>query len=128
MIDAAHLCEMPGYLQYRPQGHWTMGDLTNALREMLSECLERRAKKLLVDVRQLTHAPVDTFDRFGFGDELSTFWDHSIRLSLVARPDQIDFERFGILVARNRGLVTSIFEGEAEALEWLHSPSADEQH
>jgi hypothetical protein len=74
---------------------------------------------------------VDTRATFGFDspDLASRFWFVSkwadtadgIRLAVVARPEMIDSEKFGVTVARNRGLVANIFESEPEATAWLDS-------
>jgi hypothetical protein len=40
---------------------------------------------------------------------------------LVVRPELIDSERFGVIVARNRGLVCDVFTAEADAVAWLDS-------
>jgi hypothetical protein len=42
-----------------------------------------------------------------------------LRLAVVARAELIDPERFGITVARNRGLSANVFTSEAEAIDWL---------
>lgn len=40
-------------------------------------------------------------------------------LAMVARPEMIDPERFGVTFAANRGLVGGVFVSEAEAVAWL---------
>ncbi len=42
-------------------------------------------------------------------------------VALVARPDFIDAERFGVVAAANFGLTGQVFEGEDEARGWLRA-------
>ena len=44
-----------------------------------------------------------------------------VRMAVVASPELIDAERFGVTVARNRGFVANVFTTEDEALDWLKS-------
>lgn len=42
-----------------------------------------------------------------------------VRVALVLRPELLDREKFGILVALNAGFACDAFTSEPEALEWL---------
>jgi hypothetical protein len=44
---------------------------------------------------------------------------------MVARAEMIHPQKFGVLVATNRGLVSNIFTTEAEARAWLAEPPGD---
>jgi hypothetical protein len=56
---------------------------------------------------------------FKYGSGLAVIWDPGIKLAMLGRPDQPAPERFGALVARNRGLHHGFYTDEAEAMAWL---------
>ena len=61
----------------------------------------------------------DTFERFLMAVEWAEEAKAGLRLALVARPELIHPQKFGVLVAANRGLVSNIFATEAGARAWL---------
>ncbi len=42
-----------------------------------------------------------------------------LRVAFVARPEHIDSQKIGMLIAQNRGLSADVFASEAAALAWL---------
>jgi hypothetical protein len=44
---------------------------------------------------------------------------------MVARPEMIDPEKFGVTVGRNNGLVCDVFPSEPEAEAWLRNLKGD---
>jgi len=89
---------------------------------MLAEALRRRHDKLLVVATELTG-----FDPPGLAarHEMMREWAHAaqalVRCAMVVRPEFIDPEKFGVLAARNLGLMADVFETEADALAWLRT-------
>ncbi|MDX1440414.1 MAG: hypothetical protein R3284_10985, partial [Rubricoccaceae bacterium] len=47
----------------------------------------------------------------------------AVRVALLARPEMLDPERFGVTVAANLGFTADAFTSEEEALAWLESGS-----
>ncbi len=43
-----------------------------------------------------------------------------MRAVMVARPEWIDPQKFGVIVAANRGFDANVFPKEAEAIAWLN--------
>jgi hypothetical protein len=86
---------------------------------------ENRARELLVDTRELVgfDSPA-TFQRFLAAVNWAEAANASLRLAMVARAELIDPDKFGVIVAANRGLVSNIFPTEAEARAWLDLPPA----
>jgi hypothetical protein len=79
---------------------------------------------------QLTDLLVNTKGLVGFGQpsifarhSLAVEWARSsgpdLRVALVARPEVIDPQKIGVLMAQNRGVAGDVFTNEAEALAWL---------
>jgi hypothetical protein len=50
-----------------------------------------------------------------------------LRIAVVAPPDFIDPERFGVVSARNFGLAAQVFESERAAVAWLRAEHAAER-
>ena len=78
---------------------------------------------LLVDVRGVAGRVPTILDRFEFGTRIAPKhyleFDPRIRLAVLGHEPMIHPERFGELVARNRGADARVFTDEAEALGWL---------
>ena len=47
----------------------------------------------------------------------------ALRVAIVARPELIDPQKTGVLMAQNRGVNGDVFEHEADALAWLDAES-----
>ena len=89
---------------FRPTGAAIIETMIVMMRDAMIECQRAGVVVLLVDTRSLSHAPLTTSDYFRFGHEIGVGWDRSIRLGILARPDQQDREAFAATVARDRGL------------------------
>ena len=81
---------------------------------------------------ELTDLLVNTKGLVGFGQpsifarhSLAVEWARSagatLRVAMVARPEVIDPQKIGVLMAQNRGVAGDVFTNEAEALAWLDS-------
>jgi hypothetical protein len=111
-----------GYARFSPKGFVTHVSLAALLEQVMAECHEAGHNRLLVDTRALEHAPLSGVDRYEFGAAVAEFWDRSILLAMLVRPDQQDPERFGQKVAQNRGLFVETFTDEAPAKAWMKRP------
>jgi hypothetical protein len=61
------------------------------------------------------------FDRYALTTQCAQSAGAALRLVFVARPELIDFQKIGVLIAQNRGTIADIFASETEALAWLDS-------
>jgi hypothetical protein len=105
---------------YRPSGKVTFEEAAELVRAAIAAARAASARKLLVDTTAWTGFPSpDTFQRFlavvGWAEEAGG----RLQLVMVARPEMIDPQKFGVTVAANRGLWSNIFPTEAEAIAWL---------
>jgi hypothetical protein len=107
------------YASFDPVGQTPLPSLIALLKRVMTNCQENRVSRLQVNLTRLTHHWLTTPDRYFLAEGLARFWDRSIKLSLICRTDQIDPQRFGQLVASNRGLNISIFTSEEDGLAWL---------
>ena len=107
---------------YRPVGSVTFDEAVARVRAAIAVACSTQANDLLVDTTALTGFPSpDTFERFLAAVAWAQEAKGRLRLAMVAREENIDPQKFGTTVARNRGLVSNIFCTEAEARAWLDS-------
>lgn len=59
------------------------------------------------------------FDRYALTTQCAQSAGAALRLVFVVRPELIDFQKIGALIAQNRGTTADVFATETEALAWL---------
>jgi CheY-like chemotaxis protein len=105
---------------YRPVGSVSFDAVVALVRDALAAARRHRLQVLLVDTTALTGFPSpDTFERFLAAVEWAAEAGPGVRLAMVAPPAMMHPQRFGVLVAANRGLTSNIFATETEARAWL---------
>ena len=82
---------------------------------MAEETVRLGASRVLLDLRGV-NGDVSTADRFDIGVAAARI---PAQVALIARPGMIDPERFGQMVAGNRGADGRVFASEADAVAWL---------
>ena len=109
-----------GFAIYRPTGDVSLQEAISLVSQAITFARDSQISRLLVDSTKLTgFGPLGTVDRYMIGEQLAHAARSSLRLAMVARAELIDPQRFGVTVARNRGLDNDVFTSEAEALAWL---------
>ena len=76
---------------------------------------------LVVTTGLIGFPPPTLMERFDFAVQWAGAAEAGICVAVVARPEMIDPHKFGVTVARNRGLIADVFTSEADALAWLES-------
>jgi hypothetical protein len=104
-------------------GEYEAGAATRILEAGIEAALAQGNRRLLVDARQLTGNP-RTMQRFELGESLARYYHEKrgkdfIRLAIVGNVPLIDPERFGEIVANNRGLPIKVTTDIEEALRFL---------
>ena len=116
---------MDQYAAYRPVGEVSFREAVRLAAEAIAYSRENAIRRLLVNtVRWTGFDPPRTTERFHLGEALAYAAQSKVILAVVARPDMIDPDRFGMTVARNRGLLCDVFVSEPEAVAWLTSHGA----
>ena len=83
-------------------------------------CADQQIRKLLVNATGLTgFEPPAVSDRFFLAGQFAKAAKSLVSVAMVVRPELIHPEKFGVVVARNRGLMADVFASEAEAEAWL---------
>ena len=118
--DPPHFVIERGHGAYRPTGDVTFDQVVALVRAAIAAARRHQLGDLLVDTTALTGFPSpDSFERFLAAVEWAREAAGGLRLAMVARAEMIDPQKFGVLVARNRGLSSNIFPTEPEARAWL---------
>jgi hypothetical protein len=107
-----------GWLLARLSGAAPVSESVALVPEIVSECLRLKVGRVIVDFSHV-RAPVSTTERFELGKAATPFARHGIRIAALARPDQLDPERFGARVATNRGVTVRAFTDIESARAWL---------
>ena len=108
------------YAVVRPTVECTVDEAVDFITAAIGMAHDRKITRLLLDIRGMTgFEPPSVVDRYFFVKEWAKAGRGQVRVVLVARPEMIDPQRFGVIAARNVGLIANIFEAEPEALEWL---------
>ena len=80
----------------------------------------RGIDRLLVDIRGFTgFGPPTLSERHWMVRQFATAGEGRVRSVMLARPEYLDPERFGVIAAANVGMVTNSFSDEVEAMNWL---------
>lgn len=105
---------------YRPAGLVSFEQAVALVSAGIAAARRNRVRQLVINTTELTgfEAP-DAFDRFLAVVEWAAEAAPGTRLAIVARPELIHPQKFGVLVAANRGLASNVFASEVEARAWL---------
>jgi CheY-like chemotaxis protein len=105
---------------YRPAGSVSFDQAVALVRAAIAAAHGHQVRGLLVNTIALTgFLTPDTFERFLMAVEWAEEARGGVHLALVARPEMIHPQKFGVLVAANRGLMSNVFTTEVEARSWL---------
>ena len=109
-----------GYAIYRPIANVSLQEAISLVSRAIIFAKNHQVRRLLVNTKKLTgFGPIGALDRYTMGEQFANAGWFSVRLAVVARAELIDPQRFGVTVARNRGLDVDVFTSEAKALAWL---------
>jgi hypothetical protein len=111
--------EMPDYLAAKFTGACTAEEVWRRYELIAERCKRANKNKLLLDFTE-AHVEASLADKYILGEEAQIFARYKvIKSAAVARPEQVDPERFGEMVARNRMVNGRVFTKAQDAKEWL---------
>lgn len=123
-VDFEWLDEERGFALFKLSGELALHEGVAQIADAIARATTRGFLGLVVDFRG-----IEGIEPPGVGarHEMVRGWaavaGPQLRVAFVARPEFIDPERFGIVTARNFGMVGNVFDTQAEALYWLRSDS-----
>ena len=105
---------------YRPSAIVTFEQAIEMVAVAMKYSRERGLVDLLANTTALTgYPPPSTFARYSLAVRWAESAGGALRVAVVARPEIIDRQKIGVLMAQNRGVNGDVFTTEAEALAWL---------
>jgi hypothetical protein len=111
-----------GYASFRPVGKMSLEEASAECVEAIRVAGEQGIMQLLINLTRLTGlGPISTLDRFWLAKQCASAAKPGFKVAVVTKPDMIDQQHFGVMVARNRGLRANVFATEEEAQVWLLS-------
>lgn len=109
---------------YRPVGEMTLEQAVDRIADALLQARALGLTELLVNSLGLSgYEPPSVFGRHAVAVRWAEAGAGVLRLAVVARPEFIDPDRIGVVMAHNRGLDANVFLTEAEAIRWLDARS-----
>jgi len=110
------------YAVFRPVGEVTLEEAMGMIEAAILTARDRRISKLLVITNSWNGMRItNTIERYFYVAHWAEKAAGTLRIAVVAKSEFIDPEKFGVTVARNRGLVANVFASETEAVAWLKS-------
>jgi hypothetical protein len=107
---------------YRPTGKVSFEQAVEMVVAAMAHARTLELTGLMVNARGLTGmTPPSIFARHAFALKWAESAGSRLHVALVARPEFIDPEKIGVLMAQNRGVSGDVFTTEAQALAWLDS-------
>ncbi|HEU4569276.1 MAG TPA: hypothetical protein VFS07_01750 [Gemmatimonadales bacterium] len=114
--------ETPAYGHYRPAGEVTYAQAVELLLGAIAHARAAGISRLLMDATALTFTTSPSLvDRMGMGQRVATTGQGQVRLAVIAPAHLMDPQKFGAVVAMNRGQPVDIFADEPSAIAWLTS-------
>ena len=117
---------LDGILITEHEGYWELGlrptpsfpKVMRQLQEVRVFCKDKKPARLMLDLRGIigTFTVTDRYELGSFGGSLQGLVG---RVAVIAQPEFIDPEKFGVQVAQNRGLNVDVFTSAEAALGWL---------
>src|SRR4051812_19240922 len=97
-----------------------MEEATELILRAVAFARNHNVRRLLINGTQLDAVePLTVLERLDFSERLAREAYAPMKIALVTKPDVIDAQRIGMIVAANRGLHAYVFTSETEARAWL---------
>jgi hypothetical protein len=120
------ICPESGFLRVGCMGEFSLKEAKRTFLEMLEAVARHKVKKVLFDGRGLSGEP-EPMERFYYGEftaqAVAEFADRGVsratQFAYVLKEPVLDPQRFGEIVAVNRGMFVKTFDNPEDALGWL---------
>jgi hypothetical protein len=105
---------------YRPSATVTFEHAVSMVAEAMRHARALDLVDLLVNTSGLTGFPnPDVFARYSLASKWAEIAGASLKVAMVVRPEHVDPQKIGVLMAQNRGVIGDVFTTEAAAIVWL---------
>jgi hypothetical protein len=126
MTDQFEVSE--GICRFRPSGNCSLVEAVELVTSAIAYCRNQSIPKLMVDVTGLVGVPIPSLvDRFLMVEEWAQAGKGLVIAAMVAQPEYIHPDKFGVKVAADLGMMVDVFTSNKDALNWLvgNSTSSD---
>jgi hypothetical protein len=111
--------ETPGYLVAKFTGSGETEEIWPQFELIAEHCKRANKNKLLLNFMG-AYADVSLANRYYFGDKAEIFMFYKlIKVAVAVRPERLDPQKFGEMVARNRWVNARVFTNVEDAEKWL---------
>jgi len=108
------------HASFRPEKRLALQEAFDLVGAAIQLARENEIERLLADTTKLTgFGSPGVWQRFLMGRLFAEKAKGRVKVAVVARSELIDPARFGVTVARNRGLQANVFDSDTDALGWL---------
>lgn len=124
--NALQLDIVDGLPVVRLPGRHAFHEAVDLVADVIRVAVAEGRANLLLDARGSAFGAPTLVDRLRMVRRWADAADGRLRIAIVARPDFIDAERFGVVAAGGFGLPGQVFELEEDAIAWLRDEHAAE--
>ncbi len=122
MNKPEHFETLEDHAVFRPTGKVSLERAVQLITPALVYARELHIEKLLMVITGLTGFELPSLGmRYFLIRDWADATQGNVCVAMVARPEMIDFEEIGVVVAKNAGFCCNIFALEEEALAWLQN-------
>ena len=109
---------------FRPTGQVTLDGAIKLFAEAIRAARALHLADMLVDATRLSGlGNPDAFARYALGTSWAVEAGSQLCVAVVARPEVVDSQKLGAVVAQNRHAIGNVFVREDEAIRWLDQVS-----
>jgi hypothetical protein len=117
MSDLQNFELVGDHAEYRPTGELSLARATALISTGIAFARGKQVKRLMVVTLGLAgFQPPNVIERYYFIHDWAKASGHTMRVAVVAYPEMIDPQKFGVTVASNIGFDSDVFTAEEEAL------------
>jgi hypothetical protein len=112
------------YAVFCPVGEVSFDEMAAMISRAVIVCRKQKIEKLLIDSTRLSGFDLpEVSERFNLAERIAHDAASLVKIAHVASPEWVRSGKFGVVVAKNRGLDAEIFDSASTALEWLLQPA-----
>jgi hypothetical protein len=107
------------FLEIRLLGEFSIARFKRQTEAASAACRDRKKGKMLVDMSSIT-AQLTTMERFDLASH-AVRATAGLKVALLVIPTFLDPNKFGLVVAQNRGMTVDAFMDRQRAVDWLQA-------
>jgi hypothetical protein len=120
MRKLEHFKRKKGYAVFSPVGEFSFDEMAHLISRAVVLCRRQKIGKLMIVSTGVSgFHPPGISKRYNFFERIASDAASLVRIAHVASPEWVSSGKFGVMVAKNRGLEAENFHTESAALEWL---------